>query len=295
MEDILSALFFQSSYNAQLVSIATSLQGAAAGLLGTYLLFRRRSLIADALSHASLPGVAAGFLCAYFLFGAESHGRVEWLIFGGAFVAMLLCLGFVHFVAQWTRQDTAIAMALSGFYGLGIVLLSYIQSLPTGAAAGLETFILGQSATINRTETQLIAGGAIMLLGLSAMLHKEWTLLCFDQSYAFSQGYSVRLLDAILMLLAVVVIALGIKAMGLILIIALLTIPALTAILLFKNWRGSLFGAALLGSLSSHIGTSLSAGLAGVPSGVAIVLVCAGFYAIALMSNRDALARFLAY
>ena len=292
MAEITQAFFFQSSYNAQLVSLATSLQGAAAGLLGSYLLYRRKSLVADALSHAALPGVAGGFLFSYFFFG---EGRSEWWIFSGAFAAMLLCSVYMHFMMRAVRQDTAIAMALSGFYGLGVVLLSYIQTLPTGAAAGLETFILGQSATINLLETRLIALGALMLLGLSLVFHKEWTLLCFDESYAFSKGYSTRFLDGVLILAAVVVIALGIKAMGLILIMALLTIPALTASLLFRTWFSCLLGAALLGSVACHIGTSLSVGLVGVPSGVAIVLVCAFFYIIALLVKRYAVARFLAH
>ena len=208
---------------------------------------------------------------------------------------MLIALGFIHYVARWTKQDTAIALALSGFYGLGIALLSYIQSLPTGAAAGLETFILGQSATINLAETKLIAGGSFIVLGLSFLLHKEWTLLCFDQSYARSQSYPIRLLDFSLMLCAVTVIALGIKAMGLILIIAMLTIPALTANLLFKTWRSCLLGAAAIGSIASHTGTSLSVGLIGVPSGVSIVLVCALFYVFAFLRNKNAVARLFSH
>ena len=292
MEEILNALFFGSSYNALVVSCATALEGAAAGLLGVHLLHRRKSLMVDALSHATLPGVALGFIGAYVLM---EEGRREWFLLGGALCAMLVALSFIHYISRWTKQDTALALTLSGFYGLGIALLSYIQSLPTGAAAGLETFILGQSATINLVETQFIAGGAFIVLGLGFLLHKEWTLLCFDQSYARSQAYPTRLLDFSLMVCTIIVIALGLKAMGLILIIAMLTIPALTAHLLLKTWRGCLLGAIVIGSVASHIGVSISVGVTGIPSGVSIVLVCALFYICALLCNKNAVARLFSH
>lgn len=290
MTDIVEALFLSGSYNARLVSLATSTGGLAVGCLGVYLLYRRKSLVADALSHATLPGVAVGFILAYFLLG---EGRFEWFIFGGAFVSMLIALVFIQYLNRWIKQDSAIALALSGFYALGVALLSYIQSMPTGSAAGLETFILGQSATINLAETQLIVGGALVVLIVSFLFHKEWTLLCFDPSYALSQKYPLSLLDFSLMICAGAVIAIGIKSMGLILIIALLTIPALTASLMARSWHSCILMAGLFAAAASHIGTAISVGLKGVPSGVAIVLVAGLFYLIVF--SRNVVARLLTH
>ena len=290
MLDIMEALFLSGSYNARLVSLATSTGGLAVGCLGVYLLYRRKSLVADALSHATLPGVAVGFILAYLLLG---EGRNEWFIFGGAFVSMLIALLFIQYLNRWIKQDSSIALALSGFYALGVALLSYIQSMPSGASAGLETFILGQSATINLAEARLISGGALLVLIVSLLFHKEWTLLCFDPSYALSQKYPLSLLDFSLMICAGIVIAIGIKSMGLILIVALLTIPALTSSLVARSWRGCILMAGLLAALASHIGTAISVGLEGVPSGVAIVLVSGVFYLIVF--SRHVLARFLTH
>ncbi len=292
-QEFTSALLFSYSYNSAVVSSAVMMQGIASGILGAYLLYRRKALLADALSHASLPGVGLGFLVAHFFLGGT---REEWVIIAGAFVTIFICLIFINFLTRHIKQDAALALSLSSFYGLGIVLLSYIQSIPSGAKAGLETFILGQSATINLAEAQLIGLGALVVVLMCVLFYKELQLLCFDEIFALSQGYRVRLLDFVITLLAVIVIAIGMKAMGLILIMGLLTIPPLTSALIFKNWHTFLISSATIGGLSCHLGAAISTGLEGIPTGVSIILVCAFFYIIGLLwsFNKNVIHRFLA-
>ena len=273
--DIWLSLTFNYSYNVSIVSLALIAQGLATGLLGGLLLYRRKSLLADALSHSTLPGVAAGFFVSYFFMGGN---RVEWVILMGAFIMMLVCLATINLLTRHITQDAALSITLSGFYAAGIVMLSYIQVIPSGVKAGLEYFILGQSATINMIEATLISGGALVVFCVYALLYKEWKLLCFDQSYARARGYNTAFLDFVITILSCVVIAIGIRAMGLILIMGLITIPALAASLVIKTWGKFLMTSALVAALAAHIGSSISAGMDGIPTGSAVIIVCMLFY-----------------
>lgn len=277
------SLIFNYSYNSSIVSMALIAQGLVAGILGGLLLFRRKSLLTDALSHSTLPGVAIGFLISHFLLGGE---REEWVILLSAFVMMLLCLATIKMLSKHIRQDAALALTLSGFYAMGIVLLSYIQIIPSGTKAGLENFILGQSATINSTEVLVIACGALVVFLSYILLYKEWKMLCFDQHYASAKGYNINLLDFMITTLACVVIAIGIRATGLILIMGLMTIPALAATLLAKRWNVFLLIAATIGAISSHVGASISAAMEGIPTGSAVIMICMLFYIVAFSIRR---------
>ena len=290
MNDIWDALLFDASDHALRVSLAVAMQSAAAALLGCHLIARRRALLSDALSHASLAGVGLGFL-AMLLFGAESELKKEVFVTGGAFVMMLVCLAFVWQMGRHIKRDAALALALSGFYGLGLVLLSYIQVIPSGAKAGLETYILGQSATINLAEVRVITVISLVVFLCYGVMHRQWMLLCFDESFARVSGVRVKVQDLLMLVLAAMTIAVGIRAMGLILIVALFTIPPLIASLLCRRWHWMLLSAAAIGALASHAGVSVSAGLPVVPSGVCVVLICAMIYAVAFLGSRSGIRR----
>lgn len=291
LQEFTAALLFSHSYNASVVSLAVIMQGIAAGILGSYLLYRRKALLADALSHASLPGIGLGFLAGYLFLG---DNREEWIIMAGAFTTILLCLILINHLNLYMKNDAALAFTLSAFYGLGILLLSYIQNIPSGAKAGLESFILGQSATINIAEAQIITLGSLVVLLVSFIFYKEIKLICFDENFALSKGYRVKTLDFMITLLAVIIIAIGIRSMGLILFIGLLTIPPLTSMLIFRKWNSFLTASAFIGGLGCHLGASLSSALEDVPSGVSIILVCFVFYIVGLlwMINNNVIRRF---
>lgn len=284
--DFWSALTFSYSYNTSVVCTALIFQGLVGGIIGGLLLYRRKSLLTDALSHATLPGVGLGFLFSYFFLGGS---REEWVILGGALFTIFLALMFIRFLEKWMKQDAALSLALSGFYGLGVVLLSYIQTIPSGTKAGLEYFLLGQSATINLSEATLISSGALVVFIAYMLFHKEWKLICFDQRYAASLGYKTNLLDLMITALACVTIAIGIRSMGLILIMGIITIPALTASLMAKSWNRFILISAIIGGISAHVGVSISAGMEGVPSGSAIIIVGMLFYmgVLCWVSLRD--------
>lgn len=137
------ALLLQSGYNATLVTLGAAALGLATGAVGSFLFLRRRSLVPDAMAHATLPGVGIAFLVMVAMGG---EGRFLPGLLLGAGCTSLLGLWVLQGLVRGTRlpEDAAIGAVLSVFYGAGIVLLTYIQGLGAGRQAGLEGFCLAR-------------------------------------------------------------------------------------------------------------------------------------------------------
>jgi len=136
---LLDILTFRAGHNTSVVLAGTTLLGGAAGLVGAFALLRKRSLMADALSHATLPGICLAFIISASL-GIDGKS-VPVLLVGGAItgIASVLC---IQLILHHTRikEDAAIGIALSVFFGIGIVLQSYIQTMSGGDQGGLGRF-----------------------------------------------------------------------------------------------------------------------------------------------------------
>lgn len=287
-------VLFLRDYNTRLVVLSTTLMGIGAGVVGGFLLLRKRSLMGDALSHATLPGVAGAFIVMYLL-GNQSRS-LGWLLVGAGIAGLLgalLVLGLRHLPR--IKEDTAMGIVLSVFYGAGVVLLGFIQELPGGSAAGLESFIYGKTASLVEADFYLLAGIAVLSIGCALLFFKELRLLCFDEAYAASLGWPVRWLDLVLLGLACAVTVAGLQAVGLILIIAFLVIPAATARMWTERLGTLLFLAALFGGLSGWMGASLSALLPKLPAGAVIVLMATALFLLSLFfgTSRGLLLRWV--
>lgn len=260
-----------ASYNTAVVLIAATCLGVCGGLSGVFALLRKRSLISDAIGHAALPGVALGFLVGVWL---GLPDRNLFLLLSGGLLSGLLATLMVHWVRSHTRlgEDTAIATALALFFGLGAVLLSVIQSLAVAGQAGLNSFLLGTTATISAAEASIIGGLALVVSLVVALLFKEFRLLAFDPAFASALGYPVRALDLFLMGVLLLVVSLGLKSVGLILIVAIVIIPPAAARFWTGNTARLCLVSAFFGGLSGAVGAGLSAALDNVPTGAAIVL-----------------------
>ena len=145
------ALLLEGGYNSIIVMIGLGLLGAAAGPIGTFMILKGRPLLADAVAHATLPGIAAGFLIALILTG---DGRNPVFLLSGATFAGVAAAGVMHLLKDGSRigEDAATAATLSVSFGIGVVLLSLIQTLPTAGQAGLNAYLLGQAATMTQKE-----------------------------------------------------------------------------------------------------------------------------------------------
>ena len=272
-----AALSLSLGYNATLVTLGASLLGAAAGMAGTFLYLRKNALISDAISHATLPGLGFAFLVA---FGFGIDGRQLFILLSGSALSAALGLYFVNWLTRETRltQDTAIGCVLSVFFAFGVVLLTIIQVIPAGRKAGLESFLLGSTAGMLYSDALLILVLSIITALVLFVFLRPIKLVVFDQGYSETLGISVQRVDFIILAVTLAVTVLGMKIVGLILIVALLIIPAVSARFWSERTNIILVTATLFGALSGYIGSAISAVSPGLPTGPIIVLCCFGLF-----------------
>ena len=279
-------------YNTRIVVLGTTLLGCAGGMVGSFTLLRKRALIGDALSHATVPGIALAFMFA----SAVGHeGKTLPVLLLGATASGLIGVATILAIRHLTRlkEDTALAGVLSVFFGAGVSLLGIVQQMEGSSATGLESFIYGKTASMVMSDILLIALAGVGCIGVCLLLFKEFKLLCFDSDFAGSRGLPVLRLDMMLMALVVVVTIVGLQAVGSILMIALLVIPAAAA----RFWTESLgrmfLIAGSIGAISGFLGAAVSAIFSRLPSGAMIVLICAFVFLLSLVfgSARGVLIR----
>jgi manganese/zinc/iron transport system permease protein len=268
------------------------LLGIAGGLAGGFLLLRKRSLMGDTLSHAALPGIGLAFMAAVALGGS---GKSLPLLLSGAALSGVLGCWLVLWIRNHSRikDDAAMGIVLSVFFGAGVAVLGLIQTMPEGSAAGLEYFIYGKTASMVMSDFQILALVTVSAIGCSLLLFKEFRLLCFDESFAAALGWPVKSLDVLLLALVTAVTVAGLQAVGLILIIAFLITPAAAARFWTNRLDRMLLLSALIGGLSGWLGASLSAFFPRLPAGAVIVLVAALCFLFSMLvgSERGVLVR----
>ena len=269
-------------HNTRVVLAGTCVFGAAAGLVGTFLLLRKRSLLGDTLGHATLPGIAVAFLIAITL-GVNARSFL-WLSIGAAvsgIAGMLTVLGIRKF--SRIKDDAALAIVLSVFFGTGVALLSAIQQLPGGQAAGIEGFIYGNTASMTTQDAGFIFAASLFVVVACVAFFKEFSLLCFDEAFASTTGWPVRTLDLFLMSLIVLVTVIGLQSVGILLVVALLVIPPVAARFWSDNLRVVAFLATIIGADSAIVGVVVSSVLPKMPAGAIIVLVAATIFAFGFL------------
>lgn len=274
-------------HNTLVVLLGCAALGAASGVVGSFALLRGRALLADAIGHSALPGVVvAALLLAALGLPARS---LPPLLLGGALSALLGLLALRGLTAGGRiRPDAGIAVVLSVGYALGTVGLSVAQAVPGAAQAGLSQFILGQAATLTVADALTSAALALGCAAAASLLFHPLRLLCFDEDTARALGLPVRALDAALLAMLLVVCVAGLPAVGLILVVALLVVPAATARLLAARLPAMLALAAGIGAACGVAGALLSLRLPQLPTGAAVVLAGCAAFAVALLARRRA-------
>lgn len=280
--EVLRTLTFHAGHNTNTVILGTLLLGLAAGVIGVFALLRKRSLMTDALSHATLPGIGLAFLTATAL-GAEARS-LPVLLAGAAITGVVgvLCIQALLRISR-LHEDAAIGIVLSVFFGIGVVVLSYIQANAASGAAGLNTFIYGQTAAIRVSDAMLMGAIALTAILTTIIFRKEFALVCFNDTFARVVGWPVAAIDLIMMALVVVVTVAGLQAVGLILVVAMLIIPPVAA----RFWTERLWLlvilAGLIGAASGYFGSVVSALFPRKPAGAVIVLTAGAIFAISMI------------
>lgn len=279
------ALF--SDYTFQTVALGSALLGLISGMLGSFAVLRRQSLLGDGVSHSALAGVVMAFL----LSGSKN---TEVLLLG-ALISGLLATLFIVGVVRHTRVkfDSALALVMSVFFGLGLVLLTYVQKIPNSNQAGLKRFIFGQASTLLQRDIFLMAVCGLVLLILVVLFWKEFKIFTFDAGFAQILGFSPKKLNLLLSFMIVLAIIIGLQTVGVILMSAMLITPAVAA----RQWTNKLWVmvllSALFGALSGVSGTAASSLVPKLPTGPAIVVFVSiiVFFSILFAPGRGILHR----
>jgi manganese/zinc/iron transport system permease protein len=270
------------NYTLRTVALGAGVLGIVSGALGTFAVLRRQSLLGDAISHAALPGIILAFML--------TRSKAPLVLMLGAvitgWISMLLLMSIVNNTR--IKLDSALGFVLSVFFGFGLVLLTFVQKLPDARQAGLETFLFGQAAALLERDVitmGLLGGIALLLMGI---FWKEFKLLSFDPEFGATLGFPMRLLDILLTTLIVVAIVIGLQAVGVVLMSAMVVAPAAAA----RQWTDRLGVMVLLSSIfgagAGAAGAFVSSLAPGLSTGPTIVLCISAvvIFSLVLAPNR---------
>ncbi|MCA8955369.1 MAG: metal ABC transporter permease [Planctomycetes bacterium] len=266
------------------VVLGTGAIGAVSGALGSFAYLRRQSLVGDVVAHSSLLGIVGAFLLGYLLTGTGS--RSLWVLVPGAVAAGVAALLLSRAVTSRTRlsEDAGLGVMLALFFGGGVLLLRWAQRhqpvIP--GHTGLDAYLFGSAAALTTTDLWMISSVGLAALFVMLLLWRRLEVYTFDPLFAHSLGIPVRRLEAVLRVLLVTGVVVGIHAVGVVLMIALLATPASAA----RQWTrhlGTMVAlSSLFGAVSAALGTVISARYAHLPAGPVIVLVATAVFLVSL-------------
>ena len=260
-----------TDYTLRTITLGTAILGAVCGMLGSFAVLRKQSLLGDAISHAALPGIAIAFL----ITGAKDSN----VLLLGALVSGLIGTFWIRGIISKThlKSDTALGLILSLFFGFGMLLLTFIQKQPNANQAGLDKYLFGQAATLVESDVWLMAIVTGSCLFVLLLFWKEFKILLFDVDYTKTLGFNTKLIDILITTFIVLAIVLGLQTVGVVLMSAMLLAPAAAA----RQWTNSLgvmvFLAAVFGAFSGVFGTAISASQNNLSTGPVIVIIAGVF------------------
>lgn len=278
-----------SDYTFRTIALGCMLLGSVSGMLGCFAVLRKQSLLGDAVSHASLPGVCLAFLII--------RSKNTEILLLGALAIGLICIGLIQTIQNYTKIkfDSALAFILSVFFGLGLVLLSYLNKLPGANKSGLNKFIFGQASTFVERDVRLMLYTGIILLIVIILFWKEFKIVTFDSEFAKTLGFPSRKIEILISVLIVITVIIGIQAAGVILISSMIISPAVAA----RQWTNRLSVMVILsgifGGIAGLTGTLISITESNLPTGPVIVLVISLIvvFSILFSPKRGILSRIL--
>ncbi|MEB6550309.1 metal ABC transporter permease [Heyndrickxia sporothermodurans] len=259
------------------ILVGSILLGISSGVIGCFAYLRKQSLMGDALSHAALPGVCFAFI----LTGTKSI--FYFLI--GAIIAGIIATISIGYITRKTRikQDSALGIVLTVFFGVGIVLLTQIQHSASGNQSGLDKFLFGQAASMVQSDVYTMAGIGLFVIAMCTLFFKEFKLLSFDSGFAKGIGLPIALLDQLIMILMVIAVVIGIQAVGVVLMAALLITPAVSARYWTEKLHVMVMLAGIFGAISGLMGTILSTQVNNLPTGPIIVLAATCIFVLSVV------------
>ncbi|MFY4776378.1 metal ABC transporter permease [Metabacillus sp. RGM 3146] len=239
--------------------------GLIAPLLGVFVVVRRLSLIADALSHVTLAGIAASLLLekkVALLTGLNPLYLGMTFSVAGSFFIEKLRTVYKHY------QELAIPIILSGGIGVGVIFIS----LADGFNTDLFSYLFGSVSAVTRTDLWIIAAISLFVLLVIYVLYKELFLLSFDEEHAAASGIKAKWIHFIFIFTVALVIAASMRIVGILLVSSLMTLPVAASIRIAKGFKQAIFFSVLFGEISVIIGLILAYQLSLAPGGTIVVL-----------------------
>lgn len=280
--------FTLSDPNVRMVTLGSMLLGASAAIVGTFTFVRKRALIGDAIAHSVLPGV-----CLAFMISGDKHPLI---LLAGAVIAGWISLLTIDGVVNVSKlkTDTAIGAVLSVFFGLGILLLTAIQQSGNANQAGLDKFLFGKAASMTEQDVWIFGLVAVVLVVVIALFLRPFLHLAFDRDFSRTQGYPVRALEFLLSTITVLAVAVGIQAVGVVLMAALLITPAAAARYWTDRFVVMLLLSAGFGLLAGYVGAGVSYAAPSMPTGpwIVMLLTLVALVSVGFAPKRGIFARY---
>jgi manganese/zinc/iron transport system permease protein len=275
--------------NVRFVTIGSVLLAASSAVVGCFTVLRKRALVGDAVAHAVLPGV-----CLAFILTGEKNPIVLLI---GSFLTGWLSLVVIDVITAKSRikEDTAIGLVLSVFFGIGVLLLTSIQHSGNENQSGLDKFLFGSAAALVGQDLYTFGAVAVLLLLSVVLLYKEFKLISFDIAYARTIGLPVRRLELLLTTLTVLAVVVGIQSVGVVLMSAMLITPAAAARFWTDRLGVMVIIAAVMSAICGAAGAFVSFTAPAMPTGPWIVMLLSmlAIFSFILAPNKGLLSRYL--
>jgi manganese/zinc/iron transport system permease protein len=247
--------------NVRYVAVAILLLGGVSGAVGTFNFLRKKTLVGETVAHSMLPGV----LIAFILSGVKN----PLVLITGAAISGWLSIWVVDYITRHSKikGDSALAIVLSSFFGLGIVMLTVIQRTSGKEQSGLDHYIFGNAAAM--TPEDSLVFGSISLIVLAIVFWHYFSLkaVVFNQDFAQSIGINTRWIEAIISFITILSISVGIKAVGIVMMSALLIIPPTAARFWTDSLSKMLVVSGIFGAVSGWLGAFVSYSYSSMPTG----------------------------
>ncbi|XJS09724.1 metal ABC transporter permease [Aerococcaceae bacterium WGS1372] len=252
------------------VALGTMVLGLASGIIGTTIVLEKQSQLGDAIGHSVYPGVIIAFMV--------FQTRNSLVLLMGAII-----VGFIAFLLiEWIDYnshfpyESILALVLSSFFSLGLLLYQVVQNNPTFQTvnfSGLNNYIMGQAAFLTLFDVKVIGVVAFIIMITFYLLYPKIKLYLFDKTFAASIGINTRLINYFLLALSLLTIAIGLQAVGAKLISSMLVAPVVAALQWTNSYPKTIMLSGFVGLLSGFIGTYLSTQISNLATGPTIVIV----------------------
>ncbi|MCT4790946.1 metal ABC transporter permease [Exiguobacterium artemiae] len=252
----------------QYALVAAVLIGFTAPLIGSFVVVRRMSLIADALSHVTLAGIALSLLISGMVASLADLNP----LYLGIVTSVIAALTIDWLRAKYKHfQELAIPIIMATGMGLGAIFIS----LANGFSMDLVSFLFGTVSAVTLTDvyTILIVTGVVILFVIA--FYKELLFLSFDEEQARVSGIRLRLVHILFMIVVALVIAISMRVVGILLVSSLITLPVAAALRLAKSFKATIFYAIVFGEVATVAGLILAYQFDLAPGGMIVMLAVA--------------------